>query len=71
MARPGRVQRWSARRPNFTVGLAHVVSIDRTTPAGPITNAAAVNYTVTFSEAVTGVNSSDFQVVTSGSVWAR
>ena len=46
----------------------YVVSIDRTTPAGPITNAAAVNYTVTFSEAVTGVNSSDFQVVTSGSV---
>ena len=43
-----------------------VESINRTNPAGPVTNASTVAYTVTFSEAVTGVNASDFQVVLGG-----
>src|SRR5204863_8854726 len=43
-----------------------VVSINRTTPAGPNTNAASVTFTVTFSEAVTGVDASDFQMALTG-----
>jgi len=45
-----------------------VESINRTTPAGPATNAASVAYTVTFSEPVTGVNPTDFQLATTGTV---
>jgi hypothetical protein len=37
-----------------------VQSIDRTNPAGPITNAASVTYTVVFSEPVTGVDPTDW-----------
>ena len=44
-----------------------VVSINRTTPSGPATNASTVTYTVTFSEPVTGVNISDFQLASTGS----
>src|SRR4029079_8765923 len=45
-----------------------VQSINRTTPPGPVTSATSVTYTVTFSESVTGVDASDFQVVATGSV---
>ena len=45
-----------------------VQSIDRTTPTGPLTNASTVTYTVTFSEPVTGIVPSDFQVVVTGTV---
>src|SRR5437016_3931098 len=43
-----------------------VQSINRTTPAGPNTNATSVTYTVTFSESVTGVDASDFTLALSG-----
>jgi hypothetical protein len=45
-----------------------VESINRTSPAGPATNASSVTYTVTFNEAVTGVSAVDFRLVTSGSL---
>ena len=45
-----------------------VVSINRTTPAGPATNASTVSFTVTFSEPVTGVAPPDFQLATTGTV---
>lgn len=45
-----------------------VTSIDRVEPAA--TNAAAVNYTVTFSEDVQGVDANDFTVLTSTGVAA-
>jgi len=45
-----------------------VQSIDSTTPVGPITNAARVSYTVTFNEAVTGVDPTDFKLVLGGTV---
>jgi len=45
-----------------------VESINRTTPAGPTTNASAVSYAVTFSEPVTGVNPTDFQLATTRTV---
>ena len=45
-----------------------VVSILRSVPAVPATNATGVSYQVTFSEAVTGVNTADFQVVDTGTV---
>jgi FG-GAP-like repeat len=44
----------------------YVISINRAS-ANP-TNASTVRFTVTFSEAVTGVDSSDFQVATTGTV---
>ena len=47
-----------------------VSSIVRSIPAGPATNAASVTYQVTFSEIVTGVNASDFQLVKTGTVGA-
>src|SRR6516164_3889071 len=47
-----------------------VLSITRAVPVGPTTSASSVNYTVTFSEAVTGVDATDFQVVRTGSVQA-
>ena len=43
-----------------------VQSINRTAPAGPVTNASTVTFTVTFSQAVTGVNLSDFALALSG-----
>jgi uncharacterized protein (DUF2141 family) len=43
-----------------------VQSIDRTSPAGPTTNATSVTYTVTFSEAVTGVDATDFALALNG-----
>src|SRR5262245_24802325 len=45
-----------------------VLSINRTTPAGPNTSATSVVYTATFDQSVTGVNAADFQVTTSGAV---
>ncbi len=47
-----------------------VESIDRTTPAGTVTNAASLAYTVTFNKTVTGVNAGDFQLATTGTVAA-
>ncbi len=43
-----------------------VESINRASPAGPVTNANSVSFTVTFSEAVTGVAANDFQLVLGG-----
>jgi uncharacterized repeat protein (TIGR03803 family) len=48
----------------------HVDSITRLTPTGATTSATNVAYQVTFSESVTGVDLSDFQVATSGTVAA-
>ena len=45
-------------------------SINRGNPAGHATNASSVTYTVTFSEAVTGVDPADFQVVLTGTATA-
>ncbi|HEY8751377.1 MAG TPA: FG-GAP-like repeat-containing protein, partial [Tepidisphaeraceae bacterium] len=50
--------------------LPTVLSVNRGTPVGPITSASGVNFTVTFNEAVTGVDPTDFQVVTDGSAAA-
>jgi hypothetical protein len=50
--------------------LASVVSINRTTPAGPTTGLSSVNYTVTFSKNVTGVVASDFALALTGSAAA-
>ncbi len=47
-----------------------VESINRTSAGGPLTNASSVEFTVTFSEAVTGVAPFDFRPVLSGSVAA-
>ncbi len=43
-----------------------VESINRASPAGPVTNASTVSYTVTFNEAVTGVAAADFQLALTG-----
>ena len=45
-----------------------VESIDRGTPFTSLTNGTSVSFTVTFSEAVTGVGPADFQVVQTGTV---
>src|SRR5205823_3302258 len=45
-----------------------VISINRTNPAGSGANGASVTYTVTFSEAVTGVDASDFALALTGNV---
>ena len=45
-----------------------VESINRTSAGGPLTNASSVEFTVRFSEAVTGVAPFDFRPVLSGSV---
>ncbi len=45
-----------------------VVSINRTTPAGLITNANNVVFTTTFSKAVTGVDSTDFSLIKTGTI---
>ncbi len=55
---------------NIATATPFVQSIDRTTPVGTTTNASSVSFTVTFSEAVTGVNASDFQLGLGGSVAA-
>jgi hypothetical protein len=47
-----------------------VQSINLANPASPLTNASSVAYTVTFSEAVTGVNTTDFQLAETGGVAA-
>jgi hypothetical protein len=47
-----------------------VLSINRSVPVGPETNATSVAYAVTFNESVTNVASADFEVVTDGSVQA-
>ena len=43
-----------------------LVSLNRTTPAGPTTNASTVAFTATFSESVTGVDAADFALAVSG-----
>src|SRR5205823_3933685 len=43
-----------------------VLSINRTTPGGPSTSATSVTYTVTFSEAVSGVDATDFSLALNG-----
>ena len=43
-----------------------VESINRSNPAGPTTSSTTVNYTITFSEPVTGVDPSDFALITDG-----
>ena len=45
-----------------------VASINRANPASDTTNVSTVDYRVAFSESVTGVDPTDFQVITSGSV---
>ena len=45
-----------------------VLSINRTTPAGPNTVDSSVTYTVTFSEPVTGVDPTDFALALTGTV---
>ena len=47
-----------------------VVSLLRSAPLGPTTNASSVSYALTFNEAVSGVAASDFRLTTSGSVQA-
>ncbi len=47
-----------------------VLSILRSVPQGATTNATGVSYQVTFSEAVTGVTTTDFQLVETGTVAA-
>jgi len=48
----------------------YVQAIDRTSPAGPATNASTVVYTVVFNTAVTGVNSNDFALALGGTAAA-
>src|SRR5262249_18358453 len=43
-------------------------SILRTTPASSFTNSSSAQFTVTFSEAVTGVDPTDFTVVNTGTI---
>ncbi|MEK6275736.1 MAG: hypothetical protein AABM30_10400, partial [Actinomycetota bacterium] len=63
----GGTSAWSSVR-QFTIdtGAPSVQSIDRVN--GNPTNLSSVDWTVTFSESVTGVNSSDFALVQSGGV---
>src|SRR5690242_2704136 len=49
---------------------AGVQSINRSVPVDQNTGSSSVTFTVTFNQAVTGVDASDFQVVTTGSVTA-
>ena len=51
---------------SFDKTLPTVVSIDRQSPAIDPTNATSVTYRLTFSEAVNGVDISDFELTTSG-----
>jgi len=45
-----------------------VVAMDRAVPADPTTSASSVQFAVTFSQAVTGVDPTDFQVVKTGTI---
>src|SRR5689334_22561631 len=56
--------------PRLTPTTPAVLSILRTTPAGPLTNATSVGYIVTFDQPVTGVDASDFHLTTGGGVQA-
>jgi hypothetical protein len=47
-----------------------VLSINRATPTTALTNASSVNYTVTFNEPVTGVDTTDFHLAETGGVTA-
>src|SRR5690348_6871626 len=47
-----------------------VSSINRSSPAGPITAATSVSYAVAFNTSVSGVDSTDFKVVTGGTAGA-
>ena len=47
-----------------------VLSINRTSPPGPITSDSSVTYTVTFNESVTGVDPTDFALTATGGVSA-
>src|SRR3954453_5703033 len=49
------------------VMLASVVGINRSSPATTVTGATSLTYAVTFNESVTGVDATDFQVVTTAS----
>jgi hypothetical protein len=48
----------------------HVVSINRTTPASLSATTGSVSFTVTFSQAVTGIAAGDFQLVLGGTAAA-
>ncbi len=48
--------------------LPNVVSINRTSPASSTTNVSTVTFTVTFSEAVTGVDVTDFTLAKTGPI---
>jgi membrane-bound inhibitor of C-type lysozyme len=54
----------------YSISPPEVSAIDRLNPATPSTGGTTVTYAVTFNYAVTGVDASDFQVVTSGGVIA-
>ncbi len=54
----------------LSAAFPYVVSINRASPPAAITNASSVSYAVTFSEAVSGVNLSDFQLALGGTVAA-
>ena len=61
----------SAQSNTVTIHIAPtVVSINRTTPAGPFTGSSSVTYTVTFNESVTGVDPTDFALALTGTVTA-
>ena len=45
-----------------------LLSLNRTSPPGPFTSDRTLTYTVTFSEPVTGVNSTDFTLAENGAV---
>src|SRR5437773_1979205 len=63
--------RLEALENRLTPAMPSVQSILRTTPAGAFTNATSVTYTVTFDQAVTGVDATDFHLTLNGSVQAN
>ena len=77
-AQPAKVTGGARIRPTFEIledrtlpsAFPFVQSINRALPAGPVTTASSVSYTVTFSEAVTGVVPADFQLALTGTVAA-
>src|SRR4051794_20437786 len=52
----------------LTPAAPSVLSILRSAPAGPITGASSVTYTIAFDQAVSGVDPTDFQLVRTGTV---
>ena len=54
--------------PSYTILQTYptVLSINRSNPAGPSTNASSVTYAVTFSEPVAGVDATDFSLALNG-----